>query len=164
MLLPSFKLHCSCSFLFPMFLRLKLFHGGGKKSKYKRRTTSAFYANTWWLMPFRFSRPVSIWTEKVTLPAKLFVRIPAGTYPGQRETARSFRSVSKLLLRHHYFLWQIGPIFLYQTVSAVILSIRANVNDQTKQYKSNIRIATTMKWIQIAKSLTWHSELSSEKK
>ncbi len=66
-------------------------------------------------------------SENLRYPAKILVRIPAGTYPGQSETARSFGSVTKLLLRHHYFLWQIGPILLYQTVSVVMLISRANV-------------------------------------
>ena len=159
--------HCTCLFLSPVFLPLKLFHGGGTAGQVKKADDVCLlckYFMAYAIPFFETHINISIWIEKVTLPAKLFVRIPAGTYPGQRETARSFRSVTKLLLRHHYFLWQIGPIFVYQTVSAVMLSIRTNVNNQTKQYKSNKRIATTMKWIQIAQSLTCPSELSSEQK
>ena len=71
--------------------------------------------------------------KELRYAAKVLVRIPAGTYPGQLENARSFGSATKLLLRHHYFLWQIGPIFLYQTVSLVMLGSRANVFIQSRK-------------------------------
>jgi len=73
--------------------------------------------------------------KRLHYPAKLLVRIPAGTYQGQLETARSFRSVATLLLRRYYFLWQTGPILLYQAVSVVILGSRATVNNQNRKFQ-----------------------------
>jgi len=51
---------------------------------------------------------------------KFVIRIPSGTYPGQLETARSFKSIAKLLLRHYVF-WQFMPIIVYQMTSYAMM-------------------------------------------
>jgi len=58
--------------------------------------------------------------EYMVHTVKFVIRIPSGTYPGQLETARSFKSIAKLLLRHYVF-WQLMPIIVYQMTSYAIM-------------------------------------------
>ena len=50
-----------------------------------------------------------------------FVRIPAGTYPGQVETARTFESVIRLLARNS-IPKELAQILVYQISSQALLS------------------------------------------
>ena len=50
-----------------------------------------------------------------------FVRIPAGTYPGQVETAKTFESVMRLLARHS-IPKELAQILVYQISSQALLS------------------------------------------
>ena len=50
-----------------------------------------------------------------------FVRIPAGTFPGQVETARTFESVIRLLARHSVPK-ELAQILVYQISSQALLS------------------------------------------
>jgi hypothetical protein len=49
------------------------------------------------------------------------VRIPAGTYPGQVETARTFESVIRLLARHS-IPKELAQILVYQISCQALLS------------------------------------------
>jgi len=50
-----------------------------------------------------------------------FVRIPAGTYPGQVETAKTFESVMHLLARHS-IPKELTQILVYQISTQALLS------------------------------------------
>lgn len=72
-----------------------------------------------------------------TLAVRFFVHIPAGTYSGQLENTRNFRSIAKLLVRHALF-WQLRSAHVYPSlpISAAVAvrclcAHKSGVNKQT---------------------------------
>ena len=75
------------------------------------------------------------------IAVSLITIVPKGTYLGQNATASTLRSIAQLYFRHQ-FVWDVGPMVLYQSCSVAILNL--------PQTEFHLERAQTYLWIWFA--------------